>query len=227
MDFSNRTNQQSNVASSAQQPTVGNPISTNFKKMGSRVNNDQNKLFRIISSVLVLAVVILIIGLLAYLVYGKNNSNNETSYINTTKLQAVFLNTGQVYFGNLKTINNNYYILDNIFYLQTSNNGSSTASSSSSTAANTNVSLVKLGCELHAPYDQMVINSSSVTFWENLKPTGQVAKAVAAFEKANPNGQTCSTPSTTATNSGNTVNTTTPTANGSNSTVTTPTTTKP
>jgi hypothetical protein len=39
----------------------------------------------------------------------------------------------------------------------------------------------------------MVINRSEVEFWENLKSDGQVAKAVAQYQKANPNGQTCST----------------------------------
>ncbi len=221
MDFSNRNNQQPNVASSAQQAPVGNQISTNIRKE-SRINSDQNKIFRIVSAIFGFAVVILIIALLAYIAVGKNN--NESSYINTTKLQAVFLNTGQVYFGNIKDINNNYFILTNIFYLQTSNTNGSSSTTGSTSAANTNVSLVKLGCELHAPYDQMIINTNSVTFWENLKPTGQVAKAVAAFEKANPHGQTCSAPSSTAAaNSGNTVKTTTPATN--TGTVTTPTTT--
>jgi hypothetical protein len=39
----------------------------------------------------------------------------------------------------------------------------------------------------------MVINQSQVIFWENLKADGQVAKAVAQFQKQNPNGQDCST----------------------------------
>jgi len=76
--------------------------------------------------------------------------------------------------------------------LQTSNNGSTT----STTAANTNVSLVKLGCELHSPYDQMIINREQVTFWENLQDSGQVAKAVKTFEQQNPNGQKCADQST-------------------------------
>jgi hypothetical protein len=107
-------------------------------------------------------------------------------------LQAVFLNTGQVYFGDIKSLNSKYLVLKNIYYLQTSNNGSTT----STTAANTNVSLVKLGCELHSPYDQMIINREQVTFWENLQDSGQVAKAVKTFEQQNPNGQKCADQST-------------------------------
>jgi hypothetical protein len=122
------------------------------------------------------------------------NPKSQASYVYTNKLQAVFLNTGQVYFGNIESINAQYLVLDNIFYLQ-SNSGSS---ASSSTSNNSNVSLVKLGCELHAPYDQMVINMQQVTFWENLQSTGQVAKAVAQYEKTYPHGQVCSNTSSSS-----------------------------
>jgi hypothetical protein len=88
-------------------------------------------------------------------------------------------------------------VLTNIFYLQTSSSSTTTTAS-----ANTSVSLVKLGCELHAPYDQMVINTTQVTFWENLQSSGQVAKAVATFEKANPDGQKCSDQSAANTSTG-------------------------
>ncbi|MGH7233984.1 MAG: hypothetical protein ACREF7_00865, partial [Candidatus Saccharimonadales bacterium] len=64
---------------------------------------------------------------------------------------------------------------------------------------------VKLGCELHAPYDQMVINMSQVTFWENLQSTGQVAKAVAQYDKTYPHGQTCTDQSNSSTSTTNSV----------------------
>ena len=110
-----------------------------------------------------------------------------------SSLQAVFLNTGQVYFGNIKTLNNKYFVLSNIYYLQTS--GGNTAAAAN---ANTSVSLVKLGCELHEPYDQMVINRDQVTFWENLQDNGQVATAVSTFKKQNPDGQKCADQSSSA-----------------------------
>jgi hypothetical protein len=130
-----------------------------------------------------------------------STNDNENKYVDTSKLQAVFLGTGQVYFGNVKALNDKYFVLTNIYYLQTSSSSTSTTS----TAANTSVSLVKLGCELHQPYDQMVINRSQVTFWENLQSDGQVAKAVAAFEKANPSGQKCTDQSSAASSSSSAV----------------------
>jgi hypothetical protein len=112
-----------------------------------------------------------------------------------------------VYFGNIQTLNNQYFVLGNVYYLQ-----SASTDATKTTAANSNISLVKLGCELHQPFDQMVINRDQVTFWENLKKDGQVAKAVADFKTKYPNGQTCGTASS---NSGTSVqgstSTTTPT----------------
>jgi hypothetical protein len=92
-------------------------------------------------------------------------------------------------------------VLTNIYYLQTANGGTA----SQSTASNSNVTLVKLGCELHEPYDKMIINPAQITFWENLQDNGQVAKAVQTFEKQNPQGQKCADQSSSSsTNSSST-----------------------
>lgn len=201
MDFSNRSNSSSDNSSQSMNQMPGNINQPMANRKTKPAMGNKSSLTRVAGVIFGGAVVVLVLALLAFLAFTGNNSSNESSYINTTKLQAVFLNTGQVYFGNLKTINSNYFVLNNIYYLQTSS-GSNT---STATTSSSSVSLVKLGCELHAPYDQMVINSSQVTFWENLQSTGQVAKAVAAFEKANPNGQKCSNTSTAATTNTNSV----------------------
>ncbi len=161
----------------------------------SKRGEDRSQWAKVSTVVLAGAVVVLLVALVAFLGFG-NNTNDESKYVDTTKLQAVFLNTGQVYFGNVKTLNSRYFVLTNIYYLQTSQ-----ASSTSSTS----VSLVKLGCELHEPFDQMVINRTQVTFWENLQDNGQVAKAVSTFEKQNPNGQKCSDQSASSASTSNTV----------------------
>jgi hypothetical protein len=163
------------------------------------------------------AVAVLLLSVAGLVAFG--GPKPEDSYVANNKLQAVFLNTGQVYFGNMKALNSKYLVLKNIYYLQTSNSGSS----SSTANANTSVSLVKLGCELHEPLDQMVINRSQVTFWENLGDNGQVAKAVATFEKQNPKGQKCADQSSSAgTNSASTTQNAPTTGNSTNSTTTNP-----
>jgi hypothetical protein len=178
MDFTNRDLKPQSAATSA-------PASTN------RRSSDKGRWGRIGVVVAVAAVVILLLAIIALAAGGGVKS--EEKYVKTDKLQAVFLNTGQVYFGNIKTANSKYFVLTNIYYLQTSNNGSSSTSNT-----NSNVSLVKLGCELHEPFDQMVINRDQVTFWENLEDGGQVAKAVATFKQQNPQGQKCADQSSSA-----------------------------
>ena len=186
MDFSNRNTQPPAAAPSAAQTALaGSPNNNRRHKL------DKGKWNRVGFTALVAAVVILIVAVIVLISVG---SKSEDKYVDTTKLQAVFLNTGQVYFGNVKTLNSRYFVLTNIYYLQTANSGSNSSASS----ANSKVTLVKLGCELHEPYDQMVINSTQVTFWENLQDNGQVAKAVATFEKQNPNGQKCADQSSSA-----------------------------
>ncbi|HVX48119.1 MAG TPA: hypothetical protein VHA05_02065 [Candidatus Saccharimonadales bacterium] len=182
-------------------PSAPSPSSGTAAPAGaSKKKRDRGKWSRVGVTAIVGAVIILIIALVVFISFSGNKS--EDSYVDTSKLQAVFLNTGQVYFGNIKSLNNKYFVLTNIYYLQQTNNGSNNSSSSSN--AGNNVTLVKLGCELHEPYDQMVINSSQVTFWENLQDGGQVAKAVASFEKQNPNGLKCTDQSSSSsTTSGN------------------------
>ena len=187
MDLSNRGPQPHSSAPNGQPANTFGPTASSHK---SNKSSDDGRGMKIVQAVFMIGIVVVLIGLLVFLAFGSSNaqSKSESKYIDSSNLQAVFLNTGQVYFGNMKSLNSSYAVLDNIYYLQTS----SSSSTSTSSSANTSVSLVKLGCELHAPLDQMIINRSQITFWENLSPNGQVAKAVATFEKANPNGQKCS-----------------------------------
>ena len=194
MDFQNRSSQPQNSSQSqtSSQPQVVASSTRSSADFPSKIISEKTRFGRITNLSLFGAVVILLIALVTFIALG-GNGDKEGKYVDSTKLQAVFLQTGQVYFGKLK-INNGTYVLSNIYYLQTSSTGTGTAASSS-------VSLVKLGCELHQPYDQMVINHTQITFWENLQDGGQVGQAVAKFVKANPNGQKCTTPSATSTTS--------------------------
>lgn len=153
-------------------------------------------------TILVVAVVMLLaLG-------GGGKSSTQDKYLDKNQMQAVFLNGGQVYFGKIKNITDKYMTMSGIYYLRVNQQ----VQPNGNTASNQDISLVKLGCELHGPQDQMVINQDQVVFWENLKSDGQVAKAVQEYIKQNPNGQQCNTQSTdnsSSSNSGNTTNNTT------------------
>jgi hypothetical protein len=132
---------------------------------------------------------ILLIAIAGFFALGGNKPPVQDKYVDSKNMQAVFLNGGQVYFGNIKTINDQFLRMSNIYYLRVNQ----TVQPNGSSSSNQDISLVKLGCELHGPQDQMVINQNQVIFWENLKGDGQVAKAVADYVKQNPNGQQCNT----------------------------------
>lgn len=195
MDFSNRNVQPQAAAPGAPNTAAGNP-SPSINKKPVKESGDGGKLARFITVFMVAAVVILLGAVIALASTGNDKVKSESEFVDSSKLQAVFLNTGQVYFGNVKSLNGKYFVLSNIYYLQTANNAAAGANAN----ANTSVSLVKLGCELHEPLDQMVINRDQVTFWENLGDNGQVAKAVATFKKQNPNGQKCADQSSSSSN---------------------------
>lgn len=142
---------------------------------------------RIVWIVLLFSATILIVALAALMYFG---GPDEAKYVNKDKQQAVFLTNGQVYFGKIKAVNKQFVDLQEIYYL---NVNQQVQPNQSNQQAQSSISLVKLGCELHGPVDRMLINRDQVTFWENLKDDGQVAKAVAEWVKQNPNGQKCQT----------------------------------
>ncbi len=141
------------------------------------------------TALVLLYLIVLPLGL--WTVYSKQNAKlkdadkalaaekaktNEASFIDSNKYQAVFLDNGQVYFGKIKDLNPQFVTITDIYYLNTTDDLNKVKDDGS-------VSLVRLGCELHGPADKMVINRSSVTFWENLKDDGQVAKAISLHIK--------------------------------------------
>lgn len=156
--------------------------------------------------------------LMICVVFSLRQTNpNEDQYVATDKYQAVFLENGQVYFGKIASLNSKFVNLQSVFYLN------SQSQSNEQKAEDSNqFTLIKLGCELHGPYDRMVINRDQITFWENLKDDGQVVKTINEWVKQNPNGQKCETSTgSTEQSTGNTQNTTTTNTSNTNSSNTT------
>jgi hypothetical protein len=85
--------------------------------------------------------------------------------------QAVFLTNGQVYFGTLSAPGGDFYYLRHVYYL--------TSQASLQSGRRVQVLLKPLGSSLHDPADLMVINRAQISFVENLKPSGAVARYLA------------------------------------------------
>lgn len=121
--------------------------------------------------------------------HGRHKGFDENKNVNSSEYQAVFLTNGQVYFGKLSELNNKYVTISDIYYLQvqqgsTTTDGKSLQNASNSTDTNAQVSLAKLGSELHGPEDKMHISADQVLFWENLKDNGKVTQAIDAYQKS-------------------------------------------
>ena len=118
---------------------------------------------------------------------GLANPSSQSKQLNKSEYQAVFLTNGQVYFGKIGELNSKYLVLTNIFYIE-NNSANSTTTNNTTQAQNANYTLRKLGTsELHQPEDKMIVNSDTVTFWENLKDSSQVVTKIKEYYK-NPSG---------------------------------------
>ena len=104
----------------------------------------------------------------------------QDSAVKGNEYQAVFLTNGQVYFGKFSQVDSDYVKLTDIFYLQVQQ---SVQPSSSSSNQQPQVSLAKLGGELHGPEDVMYIAKTQVLFWENLKSNGKVSQAIVKYNQ--------------------------------------------
>jgi len=135
--------------------------------------------------VLMILVTVLAVFALIFALVKAYSAVTSNSSVKSSQFQALFLTNGQVYFGHLTHINSGYVELTDIYYLQVQQTVQPTSGTSSSTssAANQNVSLTKLGNEIHGPEDQMFVSRSQVLFWENLKNSGKVVTAILNSQK--------------------------------------------
>lgn len=127
--------------------------------------------------IVVLIVAALVIG--GLLLYRLNNN----ALIDGGKYQAVFLTSGQVYFGKLEKVNRDTYRLTKVFYIQAKTDTQTDQENPQDAAGQdtSDIELVKLGGEIHGPQDEMIINRDQVLFYENLKAEGRVSETIKKF----------------------------------------------
>ncbi len=147
--------------------------------------NPKHKHRRLLGALLV--IIVLVGGGLCSSYFVMHGSHvNENKNINSNEYQALFLTNGQVYFGKLSDLNNRYVSMTDIYYLQVQQSQSQQSVQPAATSTNqSQVSLAKLGNELHGPEDKMFISQNQVLFWENLKNTGKVVQAIKVYQSQN------------------------------------------
>ncbi len=114
---------------------------------------------------------LLIVGLIGVLVVLARGP--QLVIRNPDAYQAVFLDNGQVYFGKLSSLNREFWSLTDIYYLRA---GAVQQAGASPEAGL--LDLIKLGSELHAPQDEMIVNKAHVLFYEDLGEGGEVMKLI-------------------------------------------------
>jgi hypothetical protein len=137
---------------------------------------------RKVAAIVLLLVLVALAMFWSWWLFGRNTNYDENKAVNTKQFQAVFLTNGQVYFGKLTDLNHKYVTLTDIYYLQVQSSSGSLQNASSSANSNSQVSLAKLGSELHGPEDKMSISSDQVLFWENLKGDSKVSQAIGKYQ---------------------------------------------
>lgn len=116
---------------------------------------------------IVYAAIALCVIWIAVTYMGIGNTTTAFPRIPESKWQAVFLAGGQVYFGKLTDVGNDYVSLSDVYYLKSANE-----------LEQSNLNLVKLGGELHGPEDTIYIRKASISFWENMKDTSRVVQTI-------------------------------------------------
>ena len=192
--FMNRVGQPAPNVGPMPQPSAGG--SKKKLKLGFNLS-------KVLYLVVLLGMAVIVVSVIVYIFTYKSGNPSVTTVIKPNQYQAVFLNSadGQVYFGKLAPFNNAYYQLTDIYYVRVQ---TVQPDKNDPNSAQQNISLAKLGNEIHGPEDVMYINRNNVMFFENLKDDGQVVKAIREYQKTG--GKT----TTEQQNTENTTPTTTP-----------------
>lgn len=115
------------------------------------------------------AVMVLIAtGITAWLLYS------GSTRVNADRYQAVFLSSGQVYFGKLHGFGTNQPYLTEVYYFP----------GGDEKTVNSQPKLVKLGQEVHAPEAEILLNKDSIQLVENLTTDSPIVKAITDGQKA-------------------------------------------
>ncbi len=106
------------------------------------------------------------------------------------KWTAVFLTNGQTYFGNLYLGPGDFAQLRDVFYLLQTQ----VQSQDPQRPAPPQISLQRLGGEIHGPRSDMRISKQQILFYEELRPDSALVAAIAQLKLAPPAGPTATQP---------------------------------
>ena len=103
--------------------------------------------------------------------------NISQSFRFKNSYQAVFLNNGQLYFGKITEITNEYIIMEKPHFLQLAQESEDLEVQE----VQPEMKLISIKDEFHKPKDFVLIEKSAVIFIEELRDVSQIADAIANF----------------------------------------------
>lgn len=149
-----------------------------------RRDKGMKKAIRLIVAIIMI-LVIAVIAVKACWMAIEVFSGDPIASVSSSDWQAVFLVNGQVYFGKVKAIGNKTLTLNNIYYLQVVTKPLQRTQEGAANAADPNgnqeLTLIKLGNEIHGPTDRMVINRDQIILTEKLKDKSRVVEAISKY----------------------------------------------
>lgn len=119
-------------------------------------------------------IVLAMIGSMLFFISRRSGGLNK----NQALWQGIFLDNGEVYFGQVVSENADSVIIKNVYY-PTEKNALQQGSANDSK----NFSLIKLGNEMHGPFDEMRINRQHILFVEDLRGDSKAVKAIEEYQK--------------------------------------------
>lgn len=142
----------------------------------------------VVGKLLVISLIVVSLAVTAFVGFAIFRGVNGENYIGNDQYQAVFLADGQTYYGKIADLDSTTLTLSDVYYLKVDQKvQSQQLEPKNEKEADDVITLVKLGEEKHCPADEMYINRDQVLFWENIRPEGQVVKAIETYLAQNEN----------------------------------------
>lgn len=129
---------------------------------------------------------ILIVILLVAAWFAWSFMRNADTGIDKNKYQVVSLSDGQVYFGKLSFLNDNYMKLTDVYYLQPLASESTDTEDLQNTDANqNNFKLVRFTDIIYGPENEMIISKDQIVHYDNLTSDSKVSKGIKQYKDGN------------------------------------------
>jgi hypothetical protein len=123
---------------------------------------------RIPRNVIIFVCLLVLIALASYFGYQSILKNRSVR-------QAVFLTSGQVYFGMLGSTSGDFIELKDVYYLPSQDK------LQDGNQDKKKLSIIKLGEEVHGPEDSIFLNKQHVVLYENMKSSSKINEAIKTY----------------------------------------------